>query len=112
MVASPTFPAGSVALTPKLCRPSTRPEYALGLVQGVNWSVSSRHSNVLPALFEVKTKVALVWLVGSGGSDAGSIVTTGSVRSIVHVYDVEALSLPAGSTALTVKVCVPSARSL
>src|SRR5262245_2745950 len=69
-VGSPTFPAGSVARTPNLCRPSARPEYALGLVQGANTSVSSLHSNVLPTLFEVKTKFALVLFVGSGGSDA------------------------------------------
>jgi len=46
--------------------------------------VSSWHSNVLGVLLELKLKLALVWLVGSGGLLAWAIVTTGLTVSTSH----------------------------
>src|SRR5204862_531963 len=54
------------------------------------------------------TKPTLAWLVSFGGSLAASIVTTGFVRSIVHVRAETLLSLPAASEAFVWNVCEPS----
>jgi hypothetical protein len=59
-------------------------------------------------LFDVKTKLALAWLVSFGGSLDGAIVTTGFVRSIVHEKEETALLFPAASLASAWKVCEPS----
>ena len=65
--------------------------------------------NVEPVLELVNEKLADVWLVGFAGDEV--IVTVGAVVSIVHVL--EALPvLPAGSVAVTVKVCEPAASAL
>ena len=68
---------------------------------------SSLQVNVEPVFELVKLKLALVWLVGLDG--CAVIVTVGAVVSIVHV--VVALPVfPAGSVAVTLKVCEPAAR--
>jgi len=77
-------------------------------VQAEKPPVSSSHENVLFGLLDVKTKPTLAWLVSFGGLLAGSIVTTGFVRSIVHVKAETLLSLPAASDALAWNVCEPS----
>ena len=70
---------------------------------------SSLHWKVEPVLELVNEKLADVELVGFAG--CAVIVTVGALVSIVHVL--EALPvLPAGSVAVTVKVCEPAVRAL
>jgi hypothetical protein len=65
------------------------------------------HSNVDPLSLEEKLKLAPVAFVGSAGLE--SIVVSGSVRSIVHVYAAGVGSvLFSGSIARTSKVCDPA----
>ena len=68
---------------------------------------SSLQVKVEPVLELVKLKLALVWLVGFAG--CAEIVTVGAVVSIVQV-ELALPVLPAGSVAVTVKVCEPAAR--
>jgi hypothetical protein len=103
------FPAGSVALTSNVWLPGASPEYARGLVQLAKPPPSSWHWKVLPASVDVKLNVADVELLGFGG--LAVIVVFAAVRSTVQVTLAGVGSLlPAGSVALTWKVCAPSAR--
>ena len=65
------------------------------------------HWKVLPVFELENEKLALTALVGLAG--AAVIVTVGAVGSIVQV-EVALPVLPAGSVAVTVKVCEPAAR--
>ncbi len=56
---------------------------------------------------EVKVRCASGLLVGSEGPEV--MVTVGAVVSTVQVRVAGVLVLPAGSVAVTVKVCAPSA---
>ena len=77
-------------------------------MHGANAAPSNAQVNVLPGLLELNVNLAEVMFVGSCGSVARSIVTTGLMRSIIQVYEVIAPSLPAGSRALTSKTCCPA----
>jgi hypothetical protein len=77
IAAGPVCPLASVALTRKVCCPSRRELYVLGLVQRRYLPSSSLHRNVLDSLLELNLKVALVWFVGFRGVLVGSIVTVG-----------------------------------
>ena len=68
---------------------------------------SSLHWKVEPVFELEKLKLALVWLVGLAGCEL--MVTVGAVVSIVHV-ELALPVFPAGSVAVTVKVCEPAAR--
>ena len=68
---------------------------------------SSLQLNVEPVFELVKEKLAEVELVGFAG--CAVMVTVGAVVSIVQVEDAVPV-LPAGSVAVTVKVCEPAAR--
>jgi 2C-methyl-D-erythritol 2,4-cyclodiphosphate synthase len=107
LAAVPVFPAASVALTWKVCEPSASAEYAFGLEQLANAPPSSAHWNVAPAS-EVKLKLAFALLLGFVGE--ALIVAVGATVSIVQVELAAVPALPAASTALTWKVCEPSAR--
>jgi hypothetical protein len=100
------LPAASVALTWKVWLPSASAEYAFGLEQLVNVPVSSAQVKVAPAS-EVKLKLAFALLLGFVGE--ALIVAAGAAVSTVHVLVASGPALPAASTALTWKVCVPSA---
>jgi adenine deaminase len=66
---------------------------------------------VLPASVEEKLKLALAELLGLGGPAV--IVVSGATRSIVQLCVAGVASVfPAGSVALTWKLCAPSARPL
>src|SRR5438128_6181155 len=78
-----------------------------GLVHVAAAAASSLQEKVEPGLFEEKVNVALVWFVGDAGPD--ETVATGGVRSMVHVNDAGAETLPAGSVAVTAKVWLPAA---
>ena len=67
---------------------------------------SSRHEKRDPGSDEVNEKLALVLLVRTGGPCV--IVVRGAAVSIVQVWLVAALVLPAVSMARTANVCVPS----
>jgi len=70
-------------------------------------AASSWHWKVEPVFELVKLKVAEVRFVGLSG--CAVIVTVGGVVSIVQ-FAVALPVLPAGSVAVTVKVCAPAAR--
>ncbi len=63
---------------------------------------------MLPLSLAVNEKLGEVLLLGSLGLPM--IVAVGATVSIVQVDVSSALGLPAGSVALTTKVCDPSAR--
>ena len=67
---------------------------------------SSLHWKVEPVFELVNEKLALVWLVGFAGAEV--IVAVGAVVSIVQV-EVAKAEFPAGSVAVTLKVCEPAA---
>ena len=69
-------------------------------------AASSLHWKLEPVLELEKEKLAEVELVGFAGDD--EMVTVGAVVSIVQVELVLPV-LPAGSVAVTVKVCEPAA---
>ena len=104
-----TFPAGSVAVTAKVWRPSASGPYVAGLVHGAVAAPSSEQENVEAASVEEKPNDAPVWLVTAAGADV--IDTTGAVMSIVQVNDAGAERLPAGPVAVTVKEWFPEARA-
>src|SRR4029453_16135126 len=89
-----------------VCEPFERLVYRRGLEQLPNAPPSSAHWYVLPGLFATKLKDALFGFVRNGGADV--IETSGWTVSIVQVYVVTPLVLPASSTAFTPKVCCPS----
>ena len=70
---------------------------------------SSWHWKVEPVFELEKLKLALIALVGLAGAPV--IVTTGAVVSIVQV-ELALPVFPAGSVAVTVKVCEPAASAL
>src|SRR5438128_10472786 len=95
-----TLPAGSVARTWKVWRPSASALLLCGLVQAAKAAPSSLHSKVLPALVAVKLKLALVLFVTRRSSDL--IVVSGAVVSMVQVKLAgDASTLPAVSIART-----------
>jgi hypothetical protein len=73
------LPAGSVALTSKVCPPSARALYVTPLVQDTKTPVSSLHSKLLPASLAVNVNVALVSLVAPKGPVA--IAVSGAATS-------------------------------
>jgi hypothetical protein len=103
------FPAVSVALTSNVCVPSDRASRLTGVVQGASTPASSRHWKVEPASLAENVNAAEEAFVSAVGPE--SIVVSGAVASIVHVWAAGVGSLlPAGSVARTWTVCVPSAR--
>jgi hypothetical protein len=70
---------------------------------------SSLHWKVEPVFELENEKLAVVWFVGFAG--CALIVTVGGVVSIVQVEVAEPV-FPAGSVAVTVKVCEPAASAL
>ena len=107
-LALPVFPAVSVAVTVKVWLPAASgPAYVFGLVHAVAVPPSSLQVNVEPVFELVKLKVAEVRFVGLSG--CAVIVTVGGVVSIVQ-FAVTLPVLPAGSVAVTLKVCAPAAR--
>ena len=105
------FPAASIARTSKTCAPSESNVYVAGEEQAAKLPAPSLHSNVEPDSLEVKLNVADVEFVGSAGAEP--IVVFGAVVSIVQVSAAgEASRLPAGSTARTWNVWLPSVRPL
>jgi hypothetical protein len=81
--ALPVLPAGSVAVTVKVCEPAARALYESGEVHVVAVPESSLHWKVEPVFELENANVALVALVGFAGEE--EIVTVGGVVSIVHV---------------------------
>jgi len=79
------LPAGSVALTSKVCSPVDKSEYAFGELQELKLPPSRRQSNVDPASLEEKVKDALVLVVVSDGPSmivvSGGVVSAGGVDS-------------------------------
>ena len=71
--------------------------------------VSSLQRKVAVVSVSVNEKLALDELDGLLGCDV-IVGAGGATVSIVHVYEVAALTLPAASFASTEKVCEPSAR--
>ena len=72
-------------------------------MQGVKPAPSSSQANVLPSLFDVNAKLAAVPFVGSCGWVAGSIVTTGLVRSIVQRVRLQRALVPRRVASLDVE---------
>ena len=81
--ADAVFPAGSVAVTVKVCAPAASDVYDAGEVHAAAAAASSLQLNVEPVFELLKPKLALIELVGFAG--AAVIVTTGAVVSSVHV---------------------------
>jgi hypothetical protein len=103
------FPAGSVARTWNVWLPSTRLEYALGLVQAPNPPPSSWHWKELPASVDVKLKLAEVAFVGFEGFAVMEV--SGAPVSTTQVWTAaEASRFPAASTARTWNVWLPAAK--
>ena len=101
------LPAASVARTSNVWLPAPSAAVVSGLVHGAYEPPSTRHSKVAPGLLALKSKVGVVSFDGSFGPE--SIVVSGAVRSIAHVYAAGVASvLPAGSVARTSKVWLPS----
>lgn len=104
-----TLPAVSMALTPNVCEPSLRLEYAHGDVQAEYRAPSRLHWNVEPASLELKLKLAEVELVTAGGADV--IVVSGGAVSTVQAWLAGVASVfPAGSVARTWSEWLPSTR--
>jgi len=59
--------ADALALTKNVCVPSPSELYVLGLLQSEKPPPSSLHRKSVPALFDLKLKLALVWFVGFRG---------------------------------------------
>ena len=72
-------------------------------MQAAKAAPSSRHEKVLPASLAVNVKLGALLLLGSVGFCV--IVVVGAAVSIVHVWLAGGPVLPAGSVALTLKVC-------
>ena len=103
------FPAGSVALTAKVCGPLARAAVANGDAQAEKAPPSTEHSNVDDSLAE-NIKSPVVSLLGSGGIE--SIDVWGAAVSTVHAKVAGVGSVfKAASMAATLKVCGPSART-
>jgi hypothetical protein len=78
-----------------------------GEVQGLKAAPSKLHSKPVPISLEVKTKVAVLWLDGLGGSEV--MLVSGADRSMSQVWLAGVVStLPAVSRARTRKVCGPA----
>ena len=75
------LPARSVALTSKVCPPSSRSAYACPLSHSIHSPASSRQSK-LAASFALNSKLGARSLLGSDGPV--SIVVTGATVSTVH----------------------------
>ena len=102
-----SVPAALTARTRNVWLPSASAVYAWGLVQTAKAPASSAHSNVAPAGFDVKLKLALVLDVDAGGDDV-IVVSGGTGAVIVQVKDAGVGSVPAALTARTWNVWVPS----
>ena len=79
------FPAASVVRTSNRCSPSARPATVVGELQAENAAPSSEHSNVEPASFAEKAKLASVLAVSAGGPEAISVsggVTSGGGTTV------------------------------
>ena len=102
------FPAGSFPYTVKVCLPTDRFVYVLGLVQVAALPESSWQVNTMPDSPAEKVNVAVFNVVGSDGPEL--IVTTGLTVSTTQVHATGGEVFPAWSTATTVTVCDPSVK--
>ena len=101
-----TLPTSSMALTSNRWMPSSRPEYDAGEPHALQSSSSRRHSNSAGSS-AWNVSVAPPTLTIPGGP--ASIVVSGGTASVRHVREAGVGSaLPAGSTARTLSVRVPT----
>ena len=98
------LPAGSTALTWKVCSPSLRPERLCGLVQAAKAPPSSLHSKV-PDSLDVKAKFADVELTLPLGP---VIDVSGAVPSTVTVGCELVIVNGSGPKSSVVQTCAPS----
>src|SRR6266508_3110227 len=100
------LPAASSARTKNVCRPSANGPNEAPLAHAANAAASTRHWKPdAPAELNVK----VVDAVRTRAACGAIVGTAGATVSIVQVYELTALSLPAASTAFARRVCSPSA---
>ena len=83
LTCGPVLPAGSVALTLKVCCPGASAASVVGETHDPNAPVSSLQAKVLPASPAENEKVGVVSLLGSFGFAASAVA--GGAVSTVHV---------------------------
>src|SRR5919106_683975 len=99
------LPIASTARTKNVCKPSANGPNESPLAHAANAAPSTRHSNRdAPAPLNVNVVVAVETRTACAPIEG----TAGATVSIVQVYELTTLALPAASTALARSVCSPS----